>query len=100
MADNIIKPFIVFFTENSPVYLSDDDNSNLKMKNGRNETLKINEKDTTLSFGVIFALRQIGRTTKALRNLLKLKGANVKDSLQDFCNLCHVSIFYFFVFHY
>ena len=83
MADNIMKPFSVFFTEHSPAYLSHHENSNLKMKSGRNEKSKINEKDTTLTFGVIFSLRQIGRATKALQNLLKLKGANVEDSLEN-----------------
>ena len=117
MADNITKPFCMFFTENSHAFLSDQSSSHLKIKNKNNETSKINENNATLGLGVILALRQIRKATKALQNLLKLQGIHKKVcfiNLQEcFCNYsfhlvsischfischfisCHFILFYF-----
>ena len=107
MADNITKPFCMFFTENSHAFLSDQSSSHLKIKNKNNETSRINENNATLGLGVIFALRQIRKATKALQNLLKLQGIYKKYcfiNLQErFCNYsfhlvsisCHFILFYF-----
>ena len=73
MADNIIKPFIQYFTEHPSSSPFSNSNTHLK-KNKNNEILKTMKKDVPQGLGVIIALRQIRRATKVINNLLFLKG--------------------------